>query len=338
MIKKLFLLAIALVMAVIVSIRPTYAVPSTAEWIPYNFYSNVWGMRIDITYPTGVTRLTFNVPYSDYNLYDTGGIDSKIIFAGGENDGSVLLTDISTIIHGTYDLFLSDVDGTNFDNSTSITIWIMQSFTSLPSQYYEYYNTNRNVQLNQDGIRMIVVAGILVHKIQYVYLDRPITPPTDPADLPNLEFTGYYRLDNGKLYNFDEVPLSNLEQWLSQGPISGVESSPYFYVFAVYARTDTGVEVPTPTGNAPTALIALLNGLGLNDDAGLILIYFILLALIIFVLLKVKAPTYTMIIATLLLTILFIYLGFIPLYASIIIMMILSLALILLNKGGLGYE
>ena len=332
--NKLLLMSMMLIIGFLASIKPTYAIMSEAEWVPYNFYSNVWGMQTTITFPSGITRLSFTIPYSDYNLYDTGGVDSEIFFSGGTNTGSVLIYDLNTSeIARTYDIFLDDVDGLDFTGSTQIIIYVMQSFTSVPSQYYEYYNTNRYIEINKNAIEIIVIAGLTIHETLFAYLGRPIPTPSTAPTLSNLQFE-YWALSNGTQYDFTYIPES-VRIGVQEGIASGVISDSYFYVYGVYSRTDLGATIDDPTNNTPEGLGTVLAAFGLNNDAGKIFLYFLIMLFITIILVVSQLKTIVIMISDLLITIFFIYLGWIPIYASIIISLIFILIfMIATNRVG----
>jgi len=337
-IKRLMLMLMMSIIGILAFIKPVLAVPSDAEWVPFNFYSNVWGMRLIVTYTQGMSRLSFTVPYSDYNLYDNGGIDSEIFFSGGTNTGSVLFSDINTTnqIAKTYDLYLDDVDGTNFLETTQVIIYIMQDFTSVPSQYYEYYNTNRFVEINANAIEIIVVAGLTIHQRIYFYEGHTIPTPSTAPTLTNLQFQ-YWALRDGTQYDFTYIPsgietgyLGPIGSGASGGILGSLRS---FYVYGVYTRTDLGSDVGTPTDNTPTGIGLLLNAFGLDNDSGKIFLYFLLIAIATIILLLYKMNTFVIMITDFLITILFMWLGWLPVFASIILSMIYILIFMVSTKS-----
>lgn len=158
------------------------------------------------------------------------------------------------------------------------------------------------------------------HILPLIY--SPIMPLPDPTK-KGYTFTEW-RTYTGEAYDLDHVP-------------TGYDIGTYFIngdtlnLYAVFTNDDTNEEF---VGNSPAALQTALAQLGLWNDTGKIFIYLIvLLLLLIPSIVWLKLDKFILTIISMIITILFAFIGLLPIYVTIISMAIYLLFLFLSLKG-----
>jgi hypothetical protein len=307
------------------------------SWNVYNFYSTYYGMRIDLTNTSDIVQIQFVVPQTDYNLYETGGVYSAIVFSGGPYDtGTVELEDLTQCnqIACTYTLNLENILTKDYRGSTTIQIRVMQDWSTVPSQYYEYFNANAPVYINHNAYRVIFISGLQIYSTQF-FTNKIIEPVDPPPFDGEYDFVGW-RDSKGNIWNFNDgggtLILNNLQLSSNTGYL-------YAYFDTSSPIDGSGVgSIETPTVNAPDSITTILTAFGLASSKGYIFLYVVLILALTIGLLSLKVGMFATMIANLSLTALFMFLGYLPVFASIILIMVFVMAFMLSLRGGMANE
>ncbi len=108
-----------------------------------------------------------------------------------------------------------------------------------------------------------------------------------------------------------------------------------FKLFAYYkSNYDLGYENVEPIPTTPSAITDVLTGIGFYNTAGFIIMYVALIGISTVLLLYIHAPVFVMIIVYILETSLFMFMGMLPLFATIIIILLLAVGLMFTWKSG----
>jgi hypothetical protein len=295
----------------------------TETWQAYNFYSTYWGMRITMPLMPNTVEVTFRIPDSANNLDTAGGIDSSIVFSiNGTSDTTIVLNTLPiSLPNNTYTI---NLEAESIDPDVNqLTIWVMQSWTSMPSQYYEYWNSIAYLTIIQESYTIAFWDRLQLYDTTTVDEDGFPSRPIDPTPPSGSTFIGWRKAD-GTLYAFDQISPEDLN------------TNATLNLYATYSGFyDSGNEVITePEGNAPAGLIAVFGAFGLDNDAGYIFLYILVMMIMMVTFMFWKLPTFVSIVVALAVTVLFLVMGLLPVYAAIVMMLIYAMGIMLVLRGG----
>ena len=306
-------------------------------WELENLYSTYYAMHINANPIIDFTTdIEFTIPDFSDNINSYGGTDSFINlydedsillisydlddFIGIEMFGFVHLNLDQNYIYGrTKWLVETTVDYTDVK---FISILVMQSFSSPPSQYWEtwiaeseaYYTTTRTpvIFYYYDGD-----SYFTVYDTQFINNDNPITEPTDPTIMPTTEseFIGW-RSINGTIYDFESLITDDMIT-------SGV-----LLFFAKYSNITVAGDIDAITDNTPDSMNAFLSVLGMDDAEGYMLLFILLNIMLAVGCLLLKLKSYIFLIISMISLGIFMFMGMLQLYVIIIVIMLYILLLI----------
>lgn len=333
--KLLITLLFAFSVAFPLAYRPpevsAYTYQADETWDAYNFYSTYWGMRIVAEMTPNAEYMWFTIPNSNYNLDEAGGIDSAIVFTFQQPSTTMefTLSELSGYRYGdTYYLTLSNILTEDVSDAYQVAIWVMQSWTSAPSQFVEYWNLNAGVYFNYPSATLVKYYNNFTVYETALFYTYP-TPPADPTPAAGFEFVGW-RLADGRLYTFDYMTPDLLTT-------TSVGDSPSLNLYALY-RSELAEDL-TPDAPVPdSAFEGLLTAFGLWNDAGTTFLYVLLLIIAVFLLVWWKAPLWLYLVAGLGITAMFTFLGYLPIGVMVVMFMLFAVIFLLSLKRGASYE
>lgn len=313
--KKLIVLMLLLMVSLLTLTITTYAItPRYVGWYSYNLFSTNYAMRLQYTFEANVDRFSIEIPITDYNEFEIGGVDSTITtYTDVDQTGTAteyLLSDLSLTVHNTYIIEQAGV--------RSVLILVAQNYEATPQEYNNYYQSNS--VLTYDLLRVTFYNGITPIESSYFY-GIP-TAPVDPTPAEGYEFLGWRTLDLTP-YDFTFVDVDMADEYGN------------FKLFAYYkSNYDLGYENVEPIPTTPSAITDVLTGIGFYNTAGFIIMYVALIGISTVLLLYIHAPVFVMIIVYILETSLFMFMGMLPLFATIIIILLLAVGLMFTWKSG----
>ena len=338
MFKKLLLLA--MFTSVLINMN-LFKVQATMDDYPdpFSYYSNGDG-KTHYLYSTSFFKIPANptyfelyIPRTNYNAYSTvvDGITYQSWFHLYDENLSGKLTiplenlDPYRESWGSYIMDQATLQSFNIDDYAYFGIEMIQTYAGIANPLYvEWFNErfefSFNVEIEHDGINEITyqIGDVLYYKYLYNTGEIP-DKPIDP-DYPNLKFLGWY-LEDGTLYDFtNPIPFNPM--------LIDVILSAKF-VFKQPAGTDG------TNDNTPSAFTNILTIIGFNNTTGKLIIFILTIVVITVLSLWLKLEAFIIMIVDTLVFSLFIFLGWLPLYAIIILGIVFLTGVIkTLNKGG----
>lgn len=308
---------------------------ATTTWTNTNFYSTFYGfVSVCIELDPNVNVLSINVPENTYFLYETGGIESSIIFYANTN------------CSGTFtEKLFSDVDGAgtfnkfyffDYTNTThivqSMRIRIMHNFQNItPSGFNNYIKENLEFEQTAPYI-VIYYNGLVEHDRKFFAVNVPqTTTPTRTGFIFD-----YWKDRNGDIYNYN-LPPNNTQVQLD------LNGNQIIYLYASFSD-NTPTTIPPNWGFVPPAppssrpLDIILFNTGFYNIPGFMFLYVLLIVGAGIGLWYIKAPLLVNLIVNIIITALFLVAEYLPFYIAFIMIALFVVILIQINKGGLLNE
>ena len=360
-IKYMLMLLMFLMILPLFNLKEVKAITETEfdfvqEWEIYNYFTTVYGFRINqYEFPDlagGNFVMEFDIPQSDYNINTIGGIQSYLVLS----DDIGVVYSIPLI-----DLFADDMFGTIYldfsenriisnrfayviseDLSTvnELSINVMMDFTSIPSQFYEYWMLNCVSILTIEAfvvkfytyIDYLGGLTLSLHDIQFVFNNIPNIPsnPSPPSVYDGYVFIGwrYWDIQEQEMavYYFDKIIDES---------ITGEDGIIEFY--AIFTDFVVVGDITEITGNLPPKLSIFLEGIGFNNIKGYMILYVLLHLLIMGYMVFKKKLLNMGIFFSILITVLFMYFGMLSMFV-IIVMILFYIIMLLSNVNFIRHE
>jgi hypothetical protein len=275
--------------------------------------------------------LTFNIANTDPQLllYSRLGVNATITFyslTGGSGISSIKQL-INYIPNSDIDKFYYY----NFESDLtfqplSFKIMIPTIFTGFaPGGFVNYMNTNSSYD-ERAPLKARFMVGLNFYR-EIPFLDKIPFPPTDPTPPAGSIFYGW-RTFNGIVIEPGTVPSDEL-----------IDSNNIVYLYAIFQKQiSTSTLAPSGLGGVNSSLDTILLNTGFLNVPGVLILYFTSIFLINLLALRLSLTALVSILINILITGLFMFLGFLPLFASIILIGFYIFAIISINKGGLISE
>jgi len=275
--------------------------------------------------------LTFNIANTDPQLllYSRLGVNATITFyslTGGSGISSIKQL-INYIPNSDIDKFYYY----NFESDLtfqplSFKIMIPTIFTGFaPGGFVNYMNTNSSYD-ERAPLKARFMVGLNFYR-EIPFLDVIPFPPTDPTPPAGSIFYGW-RTFNGIVIEPGTVPSDEL-----------IDSNNIVYLYAIFQKQiSTSTLAPSGLGGVNSSLDTILLNTGFLNVPGVLILYFTSIFLINLLALRLSLTALVSILINILITGLFMFLGFLPLFASIILIGFYIFAIITINKGGLLNE
>ena len=296
-----------------------------------NLFSNLHVLQTGFVNINADSKVfTFNIATTDPEalLYSRLGVNATITFYSGL--GGTGTSSIKNLINYIPDSNIDKFYYYNFDtdltfNALSFAITIPTIFTgAAPGGFVTYMNTNSAYDTRAPYIARFIV-GLTFY--QDTYFLNTIPAPSDPTEPAGFNFSGW-RDSNGTEFNFGNVPT---DEQINQDGI--------FFLYANFVEVLTVTPLsPSGLGGVNTALDTILLNTGFLNVPGVLLLYFVSIFLINIMAWQLSLTPLIAILINILITGLFMFLGFLPLFASIILIGFYIFAIITINKGGLLNE
>jgi hypothetical protein len=296
-----------------------------------NLFSNLHALQTGvININANAKVLTFNIASTDpqFLLYSRLGVNATITFWSGA--GGTGTTQIINLINYIPNSNIDKYYYYNFANDLTIVplsfaITIPTIFTGLaPGGFVNYMNTNSAYDERAPYIARFIV-GLTFYQDTF-FLDK-IPSPADPIAPVGFDFTGW-RDSSGTEFNFGNVPT---DEQINQDGI--------FFLYANFVKPIiVSPLAPSGLGGINAAFDTILTNTGFNNVPGVLLLYFISIFLINILAWQLSLTALVAILINILITGIFMFLGYLPLFASIIIIGFYIFAIISINKGGLLNE
>lgn len=347
MMKKILTFILLTIPFLTVSIQDTHAyeIDYSSYWSCVEVVTNTWtcGFTFDIdesinSIDITITDLGYNYNtvgafdsylklYDDLGLVDDIDLDELITFDPTDYsfEGTINI-DLNTLFidgsEGDY-----EIDSTNYPEYQIdyITLTVMQTFTSLPTNYEFSFTDANPVVLDRTYalikyFSLVDIGGgttqLQLYETQQVYTLFPETI-TDPDDLTTtniFEYWVYRNIDDEWIkYDYTEPINDNMYS-------NGRE---YIMMMAVFTDFVGDYELTySTTENTPTGFDAFLSVVGMDNTAGYVLLYSLLnLIIVIIIAIKKYNPVYLAVLS-IFVTSLFVYFNILPVYITVIIVML----------------
>jgi hypothetical protein len=294
-----------------------------------NLFSNLHALQTGFVNINADAKVfTFNIATTDELLYSRLGVNAAITFyslTGGSG-----LSSTKNLIDYIPDSNIDKFYYYNFDtdltfNPLSFSLTIPTIYTGFaPGGFVNYMDTNSAYDITAPYIARFIV-GLTFY--QDTYFLNKIPSPSDPTAPTGFDFTGW-RDSNGTEFNFGNVPT---DEQINQDGI--------FFLYANFVQVVTVTPLaPSGIGGVNAPLDTILLNTGFLNVPGVLLLYFISIFLINILAWQLSLTPLIAILINILITGLFMFLGFLPLFASIILIGFYIFAIITINKGGLLNE
>lgn len=237
---------------------------------------------------------------------------------------------------------LEDVDEDAYITDVSIRVMIDTNYSGGTATYYNAYLENTYNYIVSSGAILEFYNGFTL--LRRVTIARDIIKPSedypdDPTPSAGYDFYTWHILDNltGEPilmadYDYGGDSIYIRDNWIDGTDIErGID---IVVLRALYVSEDS-LEYDTPViiDGAPDGFNALLGAFGFNNSAGKIIVFIILIAVVTIVIASFGGTTLIYMIMYSALTILFIALGWLPLFVAIIAVMALLLLLFIGQRG-----
>lgn len=276
--------------------------------IPYQTYSIVIDMRDVSDY-----YIKYGVYSSYISLFNSSDVMIEILYLY-----DYMYMDSDYIIIGlpfdTYDI----------NDAQHLKIKLIVDFNNMDD--LDDYNRNFKIDFNKN-INLVYFMSqttLLSTSVLMDYGGIP-TAPADPTPPTGFEFTGWFLAD-GDIYNFTHI---------SSDMFIDNSLSLYAYYRVSGAASDYGVTDAIP--DTGTNIFNVLSAFGFDTDVGFIFIYLGLILIASITLVYFHISGFVVLVIDLMITALFMYLGFLPLYVIALVFVALVLGL-LFYMGGVNSE
>ena len=296
---------------------------SVNELYFYNFFSTHFGIRADYNQidPDAET-LTIYIPYTDYNLFEKGGIDSKLVFYD-DSFTEVLQINFADAVTGNTDNlsgeYTFDLSDPALATATQFTFWVMQSWESLPAPAGLYNFINESVYIKYDDGVYVALYFVDGEIYEYRLFDLFVPTVDDPPPVGNEIFSHWAETLDYE-FNFNQTVERNI------------------ILYAVYISPVDFGSVADGLPNIPNGFQNLMLSFGLYNTSGFILIFTIVIFMASFGLIYLKLDSTLIIVINIVITGIFIFSNLLPFWAWFTYLGFLIVALLYSIKGGVSYE
>jgi len=297
-----------------------------------NLFSNLHALQTGvININANAKVLTFNVATTDpqFLLYSRLGVNATITFysgAGGTGTSSsknlidyIPNSDIDKFYYYNFETDLTF-------NALSFALTIPTIFTGFaPGGFVNYMNTNSSYD-ERAPLKARFLVGLNFYR-EIPFLDKIPFPSVDPTPPAGFIFYGW-RTFNGIVIQPGTVPSDDL-----------IDSNNFVYLYAIFQKqVSSSPLAPSGLGGVNAPLDTILLNTGFLNVPGVLLLYFVSIFLINILAWQLSLTPLIALLINILITGLFMFLGFLPLFASIILIGFYIFAIISINKGGLINE
>ena len=324
MLKKIFTTFILLISSLFIFSNNVFA--STTTFTNTNAYSTFYFLLSDvIVINQDATVFTFDIPKNDFTVYELGGVYSEVIFYSNNNgtgtSETIRLEDLDDTlsVNKLYSVLLSDLSITPL----SVKLQLMHNQGSvLPGGYAAFMASNTEYSFEAPFSVIYYSEGNVYFSSFYI---NNVPQPTDPT---KVGFVFQYWKDvNDEVYDFQLPPTENQ-----------LDANNVFYLEAVFFKQFTIIPPGPPGTGVYSPIDTILTNTGFFNTPGFVLLYFILTILLNLGLWNLGSPTIGTLIANITLTSLFMFLGYLPLYISALMIMLFITIGITQSKGGMFSE
>jgi len=302
-------------------------------WSYNNLFSNLHVLQSGfININADAKVLTFNLATTDPQalLYSRLGVNAAITFYSqpGGSGISQSFNLINYIPNSDIDKFYYynfETDIPTF-NPLSFSILVPTIFTgTAPGGFVNFMTTNSQYD-ERAALKARFMVGLNFYR-EIPFLDIIPFPSVDPSPPAGSIFYGW-RTFSGRVIEPGTVPSDEL-----------IDSNNIVYLYAIFQKQiSTSTLAPSGLGGVNSSLDTILLNTGFLNVPGVLILYFTSIFLINLLALRLSLTALVSILINILITGLFMFLGFLPLFASIILIGFYIFAIISINKGGLISE
>jgi hypothetical protein len=309
-----------------------YISASTMQWRAENDSGNGALISGFIPIIRNTVEITFNAADTGYIEISNSVYTSSVEFyyLGIAQPLVLEIFDSNPNIYGdtVYDLdAVSILNSMNLNDLYQIRIIIAHDFSTMLSVeipiYVTYWISEFTFQYITFPSFLIFYSGLRQYASVSYYDNVDIVLPSNPTGPAGYNFIGW-RTITGELFSVDNVKPEYKDE------------NGYIFLYAVFANVRGETFVPTnPSPNTPNSIFVLMDAIGIYNDAGFMIVYFIIMAIIIVTLLYFKLNSAIVLMISLLVTGIFIYLGWLPIFVIILMAMLFLIGIFTAFKGGL---
>lgn len=278
--------------------------------IPYNTYSIALDFR--------------DLEQTFYAKYE--GTFSSYIRLYDDNDASIDLIYLFDYVFLDSEYVIIDIPYDTYDLNEAIyfSLYIIVDDNNMDA--LDSANRNMVVDFNKDinVVYFMSQSTLLSTSVLLTYGGVP-TAPADPTPPTGFEFTGWF-LENGDIYNFTHL-----------GSDDFTDNVIHIYAYFRVAGTSSDYGTTDDTPDTGTNIYNVLSAFGFATDVGFIFIYLGLIVLVSVGLVVVRISGFIVLVVDIMITALFMYLGFLPLYVIALVFITLVVGM-LFYMGGVNSE
>lgn len=375
--KLLLILMFFLTLGLSTSLTYGYKPISTSQqgvYVPYYYDFNVVELATDyhamvITeqdIPAESPILYVNIPADGDRSPSQNGVDAEISFYDsltstwidyfigdlllpGASIGDAIRLTIRFNSLAELGSILGDVTSYNF---TKFKITLPLIYQILPTQISE------NLKYNYYYDNTTIYQTLLYYKVYFYdrleYLSQGTVTstsipdvPTRDADPANMEFIGWYTLQtlegtpDNQLYQLISVTGPNAYQEVINDYLLFTENS-NIGVLRLYARyrdkTTGSITTPEFVDTIPDGINGIFATFGMNNNTGFTLFYIFILLVLFILFASLKLPIIVYFIGGLATTLFFMFFGILPIFISIVAILLMVVTFFGLSIGGNSYE
>jgi len=279
--------------------------------------------------PTGSNILTIFIPRSNRLRYATNEGESVFNFTiDNEPALNITLTDlldqdfVGPRLEQPYGLFIIDLRDIPNNPNNRVTQFGIQIYSTEPidSAFLSYMNRNTFFEFTSELLRAQWFVGDTIFATNFFTL-FPERPLPNPSPIAPLVFVEWFD-DNNQAFNPNVVYT---------GPQR-------FYARFALPNISESVTTPVNPPQATPPLQAFLTGLGLFNTEGFLFLFALVIILVNFALVYYQLGLGLIIVSNIIVAGLFIFLQFLPFWASFLFVSIIVFMIMLINGGMTKYE
>jgi hypothetical protein len=290
----------------------------------------IYVMQTGLIYiPINSVELTFNIPNTEY-VVEFNSLYTSRFYIYFRDSNIPVTFDIADYNPNIYGDTVVDLDFIAVDNNktvrdiTAIRIDVAQSYDETPVGYVASFKSAFTIEVVTWADVVFFYSQLQLY--QQIFYYETFTLPTSPTAPTGYEFVGWRTINNTRF----DINTVRPEDYDENG---------YLYLYAEFVKIyNPGGTIQEPEVNAPDGITQILTAFGLGSSKGYIFLYVIIILALTVVLLKLGVGMFATMIANLAVTALFMFLGYLPIFATIILIMIFVLAFMLSLKGGMANE
>lgn len=292
-----------------------------------NLFSDVYALIGNAAWNPDKDFLILEIPLTNSTIFTRGGEDSYINFTDSITSLPDIRINFEDLVAGDPEstdilkgIFVIDLTPYNIVDHGTISIILMQSYSSTPGGYVAWFNNlfQATTDTSELNTARFYVQGVLYHEtIFFRFVTNLPEPPPNP---PNRFFTVWFT-SNGQELNTEQIYTTDL------------------IIYAGFERQLTGVPpVPPPMTeiDGPDGLANLLLFSGFLNNTGFIIFYTAVILIVAIGLLWFRIRGLFIIISLTAITATFLVMGLLPIYASFILVLAFALGILNSIKGGGG--